>query len=472
MTTATSQRGYAARPTASAPQCNNPNLLFWEGHADLGGPITRDKVWFFAAYNHFKIDKVVSGVPQDIATDLGIFDNFTVKGTVEAVAEQHAHRLLPARAQAEAEARSVDAGAAGIDPGAGQLSWMYKGEWQSVLSNRAFLNVNVGNFTLDLADGAAVDPAAPADRCSSATRRGCAAPAGTRSRPTATKPQIKAQLTYYLPNKGGSHDFKFGFEIAPRLVSPRHQRPVRDRSAISFPAPPPRRATPIASASRTSAPTAISTTAGRPRRTSISTTRSTGRIAGRRPIGFRSPLGCGLITRICRTPMVIASRSFRRLPRGAGRDGGRIFPAETNVTGASLLTNTDLAARIGVSYSLDRKGQSVLKAFYGRYYNNLADSFSAANPGGTNYVEYAFNDANKNGKYDGVSELGALPHRIGGADAPVNPDMKTRTPTSTALTYERQFWGESSVRGTYVRRTRRTSFPTTRRRSSRRGWDS
>src|SRR5207247_10395195 len=26
------------------------------------------------------------------------------------------------------------------------------------------------------------------------------------------KPQVKAQLTYYLPEKGGSHDFKFGFE--------------------------------------------------------------------------------------------------------------------------------------------------------------------------------------------------------------------------------------------------------------------
>src|SRR5207244_8582756 len=27
-----------------------------------------------------------------------------------------------------------------------------------------------------------------------------------------SKPQIKAQATYYLPGKAGSHDFKFGFE--------------------------------------------------------------------------------------------------------------------------------------------------------------------------------------------------------------------------------------------------------------------
>ena len=26
------------------------------------------------------------------------------------------------------------------------------------------------------------------------------------------KPQVKAQMTYFLPDKAGSHDFKFGFE--------------------------------------------------------------------------------------------------------------------------------------------------------------------------------------------------------------------------------------------------------------------
>src|SRR6185437_8955461 len=58
-----------------------PNLLFWENHDDAGGPIVKDKLWFFAAYNHFHIDKAISGVPRSIATDLGLFDNFTTKET-------------------------------------------------------------------------------------------------------------------------------------------------------------------------------------------------------------------------------------------------------------------------------------------------------------------------------------------------------------------------------------------------------
>src|SRR5262249_49081613 len=58
-----SSRGYTC-PTNNlgVQQCANPNLLFWEGHADIGGPVAKDRMWFYGAYNHFKINKQVSGV--------------------------------------------------------------------------------------------------------------------------------------------------------------------------------------------------------------------------------------------------------------------------------------------------------------------------------------------------------------------------------------------------------------------------
>src|SRR5581483_545068 len=75
-------RGYTCPSNSGGvPQCDNPNLLFWEAHTDLGGPIAHDKAWFYAAYNHFKIDKAVSGISESVATDLGIFDNYTGKAT-------------------------------------------------------------------------------------------------------------------------------------------------------------------------------------------------------------------------------------------------------------------------------------------------------------------------------------------------------------------------------------------------------
>ena len=55
--------------TAKRGFTGQPNLIFYEGHTDLGGPIKRDKVWFYVAYNHFKIDKAISGVaPRVLAT--------------------------------------------------------------------------------------------------------------------------------------------------------------------------------------------------------------------------------------------------------------------------------------------------------------------------------------------------------------------------------------------------------------------
>ena len=47
----------------------------------MGGPIVKDKAWFFVAYNHFHINKELSGVDPSIATSLGIFDTFTTKET-------------------------------------------------------------------------------------------------------------------------------------------------------------------------------------------------------------------------------------------------------------------------------------------------------------------------------------------------------------------------------------------------------
>jgi len=62
--------------------------------------------------------------------------------------------------------------------------------------------------------------------------------------------------------------------------------------------------------------------------------------------------------------------------------------------------------------------------FSSNAYNNMADGFSSANPAGQRYVEYNFNDLNHNAKYDGVQELGTFRTRLGGADAPVDPNEK------------------------------------------------
>ena len=175
-------RGYTCPANGvGVPQCNNPNLLFWEGHADLGGPITKDKVWFYGAYNQFKIDKQVSGVAQSVATDLGAFNNYTAKGT----GKLNQNNTLIGYFQAGHKQKPFRNLSTLVPPESilAQDSWskMYKAEWQSVLSNRAFLDVNVGRFTLDWPMVPAVDPSVRVPSIYRSVPVCRPAPAGTRS---------------------------------------------------------------------------------------------------------------------------------------------------------------------------------------------------------------------------------------------------------------------------------------------------
>jgi Carboxypeptidase regulatory-like domain/TonB dependent receptor len=443
-----------------ATQCGNPNLLFWEGHGDLGGPIAKEKVWFYAAYNHFKIDKEVSGVDRSTATDIGIFNNLTGKSTYKMTKSdtligyiQFGRKEKPVRGLSNLvpleSVRAQDS-----------KSYMGKGEWQRVISDRAFLSVNGGAFHLNWPMVVQVDPSVKipeVDRSTTAIR-GAGWNAFTTSR---WKPQVIARLSYFLPGTtGGSHDFKFGFEDIKdwyRLGINGTSGPYR-LSYSSFAAGTPNRIRFADVGSPSDFLKGWGSSANVDQHYS-------GYAQDRWSPNNRFTVTAGVrfdhqdvgITDTTKTPLINSVTTALQ----AG-DGGRIFPASTNIGARTFLKNNDIAARVGVSVNLAGNGKSVLKAFYGRYYNNLADGFSAANPGGTNYAEYNFNDLNGNKRYDGVQELGTFRFRIpasyGTADA-IDSGAKTPHTDEYSATLEHQFWGESSARFTYVRKMQKDFIP-------------
>ncbi len=447
-----SSRGYSCPPNVSGqPQCANPTIVFYEGHVDLGGPIMKDKIWFYGAYNHFKINKAVSGVAESVATDLGIFDNYTGKATGK-LGQNHTLIGYYQRGRKQKPKRGLST----LRPpesvqAQDSISAMYKGEWQWVVSSRAFLDVNAGNFTLDWPMVAAVDPAVkpPALDLATTAVRG----AGWNDFSTLRKkPQVKAQLTYYLPTTKGSHDFKFGFED----IYDSYEFGINGTSGpiqYRYPSFASGQATRIRFAD-----------VGAPADYKNGWTVSpiidqhySGYLQDRWAPSNRLSITAGV--RVDSQRIYYTDSTRTPLIHDTLADGTEIFPAQTSVTGATLVKNVNLAPRVGFSYDLSGKGQSVLKAFWGRYYNNLADGFSSANPGGTNYAEYNFLDQNHNNLYDGPQELGTLRTRIGGASAGVNPNLKTPHTDEISGTFERQFWGESSFRFTYVRKSQYDYVP-------------
>ena len=202
----TSKRGYTGQP----------NLIFWEGHSDIGGPIKRDKLWFYTAYNHFKIDKIISGVPEQFS-DLGVFDNATGKATWKAsekdtaiVYYQWARKFKPRRGLSNTT---------GPDSILAQdsRSWMYNAQWQRVWTNRLFTDTKVGLFGFGWPMAPAVPFASnpPREDTGTGVQSGAGWTSGSAGGPFTfdrNKPQVNMTATYFLPEAAGSHDFKFGFE--------------------------------------------------------------------------------------------------------------------------------------------------------------------------------------------------------------------------------------------------------------------
>src|SRR6266851_2159802 len=442
----TSTRGFTGQP----------NIKFWEGHTDIGGPINKDKLWFFGSYNHFKIDKVISGVSRAIPTDLGLFDNETTKETWKVSQKdtivgyfQWGRKQKPNRGLS-----------ASVSPEAAQpqdsVSWVVKGEHQRVWSNRLFTDVKVNLFGYDFPLGVKVDPATRQPRFDVGTSftTGAAWDAFDLAR---QKPAVTAQATYYVPDKAGSHDLKVGFEylldISKYTIDGRSgTTQYRDLNGATDQ---------IQFVDVGKNGDLGSTWSGGNNRDQ----RYAGYVQDRWNANSRTTITAGLRWDYQRPYYLAGKRDpiiKDVLPASVvlpSLIGQPMFQAQTFPQG-DIITRNSFAPRLGVSYDVSGKGNTVLKGFYGRYYYNYADSFSSLNPAGANYKTFRFNDLNGNRLYDGPQELGAFVSSAGGTTTKVDPNIKKPYADEYDASIERQFWGESSVRVAYVRKNTNNEYTT------------
>ncbi len=439
-----SKRGYTGQP----------NIKFWEGHTDIGGPIKTDKLWFFTAYNHFKIDKQISGVPRNIATDLGLFDNFVTKETWKVSQKDTVVGYYQwGRKQKPNRGLSVT-----VSPEAAQpqdsVSWVYKGQHSRVWTNRLFTDVKVNLFGYDFPLGVKADYKTQPPRLDTGTNftSGAAWDAFDLAR---QKPAVTAQGTYYVPAAMGSHDLKVGFEylldIAKYAVDGR-SGPIQYRDLNG------------STAEIRFVDVGDNSALGNGWRGSNDRDqRYAGYFQDRWNPNNRVTVTAGLRWDYQR-PYYLAGKRDPLikdvLTASSGSLAGQPMFLTQETATRSVFTRNSIAPRLGVSYDVTGKGNTVLKGFYGRFYFNYADSFGNLNPGGANYKTFRFLDQNGNRRYDGPSELGALSSSSGGTSTTINPDMKKPYADEYDLSVERQFWGESSVRVAYVRKNTANEFLT------------
>ena len=428
-----------------------PNLQFWETHLDLGGPIMVEKAWFYASYNHFKINKAISGVNQAVATDLGLFNNFTTKETYKLSSKdtllgyyQFGRKEKPLRGLSATT--PPESALAQNSP-----SWVYNGRWQRTWSNRLFSELNVGNFGYDwpMAPNVAYTTRPPhhdngngVDSGAGWVNAGVCSPGCGPGEIARSKPQAFFNTTYYLPSSAGSHDLKFGFEF------------LNDRSlSVGNGA-----SGPILYLDQNGAPNTVRITDfGDPSAFGTGWTQSANydrRLAGYVQDRFASTK---------RVTLTLGLRYDYQRPYYANSIRNPLITsvwAPTTIPGASLITRNTFAPRVGVSWDPKGDSKSVVKAFWGRFYYNFADVLGAANPGSPNYKEFRWADLNGNGIWDGPQEfLSPVPTAsAGGATTTVDPNLKVPYADEIEASFDRQFWGEASARIAYVRKMVRNDF--------------
>lgn len=387
-----------------------PVIGFYEYHLDLGGPIMRDKAWFYAAYNRFYIDRVISGQPREVATDVGDFDMFTVKANWQITdrdqfitfhhwsLKQKPFRGLSATVPAES-IRAQDS-----------WSWLHKAEWQRVWSDRLYSNIQVNHFGFGWPMVPAVDPATNPPRVDLDTSHLTGAGWGvfTFNR---WKPHTTGQFNYYLPVGSGSHDFKFGWDmqIDERQFGWNSNSGAiryRDRSEQD-----PARPHNVSEVDFWSVPNF-----NQDRNTHMDfyvqdvwtitdrLTLNAGVRIGSQRIGYlasdNTPGGtCPAVVGCIREIADIDANVATAMPLlfGAGAE----IPAASN-----LISWWNIAPRVGFTFDMTGEGRSVLKGYWGRYYHNMNSGMPDSNPGGNKSVRYEFLDQNENGLFDGVNELG------------------------------------------------------------------
>lgn len=390
-----------------------PVIGFYEYHLDLGGPIVRDKAWFYAAYNRFYIDRVISGQPRDVATDVGDFDMFTVKANWQISdrdqfvtfhhwsLKQKPYRGLSATVPAES-IRAQDS-----------WSWLHKAEWQRVWSDRLYSNIQINHFGFGWPMVPAVDPATNPPRYDSGTRNTTGAGWGvfTFNR---WKPHSTGQFNYYLPTSAGSHDFKFGWDWqidetqfgwnsnsgAIQYRDNSEQDPARPHnvSQVRF------WSVPNFNYDRnTHWDFYVQDVWAINDRLTI----NAGVRVGSQFVGYKAS------NNVPGGPCDAALGCVREVADIDANVAGAIEPLfgpGGEVPADTFWTRWNVAPRVGFTLDMTGEGRSVLKGYWGRYYWNMAngpfEAFGGANPGANKSVVYEFLDQNENGLFDGVNELG------------------------------------------------------------------
>lgn len=404
----------------------NPLKSYHDSNVDLGGPVLKQRLWFYGSYRHQRVRQGVlgyytePGVPGEynvlITNTTGkltgqLNSNHRFSGFVQSQKKDYPERNADGYRYREATWHQI------FKPLAG------KGEWTWIASDRTLVNAFVGRWQYKTDALNYTDAPAAYDTVTLRYwgRFNTAPYVGGRGRW-----QYNAAVSHFVPSGwGGSHDLKVGVEFTDESRS--YDADARSNGAdyqLRFQSGKPYQVIVYNYPYYT--------------RDKMTTQSLFARDAWR--FGDRATLNLGV--RYERYHLFLPPQS---------KPVGRFYPAG-DFPFTEVLTWNNWAPRIGLSLPLDKNNRTVLKATYGWYnFANQATYGDTYNRNASNSTTYRWNDLNNNLDYD-AGEFGAFVSSTGASSSVVNPDLTQPKTHEVTASVERQIAENFSSRVSYVYR--------------------
>jgi hypothetical protein len=438
-------RGYANIPRNVIDQLGldrgdaNTLLSYKNLNASLGGPIIKDKLWFWAGY--LRQENVVyqpaSGAILDGTEFLTQLENWTGKLTYQMTSKdrviaylQYGVKVQPFRTDAGAISGPQNLNAAAT-LNQDSPSWVGKVEYNRTFGDRGFLELRAGEFGYNF--GLLGNDQTEPRREDAVTL--LATGGGRDWRLDRRRKQLHGAYTFFVDDVlGGNHQFKVGGEVQDETGRTRWRQyysnnvlHVLNNGAASFV----RLGLPV---------------------DSWNGLRNYGLFVSDSFVRGRVTLNLGARYDRYRVFLPAQERPASRFSPEAAT-----FPAVDNVK-----TFTHVVPRLGLIFNASGDGKTVFKANYGRYFFNTGVTLAdAVNPNtSTQYSQYAWTDRNGDLLWQ-PGEEGALQARFGGtANIRIDPDLENSYTDELSAWVERELPGAIGARAGFVWKMDRNGYQT------------
>jgi hypothetical protein len=405
--------------------------VYYDFNADAGGFIKRDRLWWYGSYREFNTEINEPRFPvRPHQTQLRHFSGkatYSLAGNNKIIGSMmRTLKNQPTRLDARRANNPINLSE---DSTLAQRhwAWVYKGEWNKVLSDTQFVEVRGGQFGYDFPLVPNTDSGQRVEDLSNSFVSG---PNMNRLQ-TRRRNQVLGSLTYFKDGLAGSHDFKFGGEVFHETFWENYAPDSYGNLSVSY--------------TRNGAPSEVDLLDPGTVEATLMT------------YSFFANDTWRLNNRLTLTPGIRFDRFANSLPEQE-HPAGRFSSTPITFDAVDDLVSWNLfGPRFGVTYDVGGQGRSVVKFNYGLYWWNPSNDIStAANPNRSPWFRrYTWTDRNANLLWD-EGEQGTLLQTQGGvASAVVDPNLENTRTQEFSGWFERELAANFGVRtGLVVRQIR------------------